>query len=257
MLIEGIDDSIVCLVSFVSIGIITIMLNFIKNSLLSISQVNPVLHQDSVAEIDNLRQERGLNPSAPPQENNNSHRRQHDVNCACPICLGDCFLPIETNCGHVYCANCIVQYWTHAHLNIYTKMKCPMCRQAVSCLLPLYSLAEQEQCSQEHRTTFDSIGSYNRRFSGASRPWLDYLTDIPTILRHVFNEMLSMNALDIWQRLRILFFFVFGLFYLVVPIDLIPEVVFGVFGFIDDILVVVLVFIYICYFFRIVISNRR
>jgi len=136
-------------------------------------------------------------------------------------------------------------------------MKCPMCRQEVSCLLPLYSVVEQEQLNQEHRTTFENIGSYNRRFSGAPRPWLDYLTDLPIILRHVFNELLSMNALDIWQRLRIGFFFIMAFFYLLVPMDLIPEVVFGFFGLIDDLLVVVLIFIYICYFFRVVISNRR
>lgn len=255
MLIEGIDDSVLVIVTVFIIGVLSVMFSFLKNSVLSIRQVNPTIHRDAVAEIDNLREQRGLSPSAPPEEEN--HRRRQNVDCQCPICLGDCFLPVETNCGHVYCGNCIVQYWSHAHLNIYTKMKCPMCRQDVSVLLPLYSVTQQEQYSQEQKTTFESISSYNRRFSGASRPWLDYLTDIPIILRHVFNELLSMNGLDIWQRLRIIFFFTMAIFYVFVPLDLIPEAVFGFFGFLDDLLVVVLIFIYICTFFRTVVSNRR
>ena len=49
-------------------------------------------------------------------------------------------------------------------------MKCPMCRQAVSVLLPLYTRQEQEQNNNDHKTTFDNIKIYNIRFSGAPRP---------------------------------------------------------------------------------------
>lgn len=49
-------------------------------------------------------------------------------------------------------------------------MKCPMCRQDVSCLLPLYSRAEttQEQNDDLNRV-FAAVQTYNRRFSGAPR----------------------------------------------------------------------------------------
>lgn len=50
-------------------------------------------------------------------------------------------------------------------------MKCPMCRQEISVLLPLYSIREQtEHNTNEHRATFDKIKMYNIRFSGAPRP---------------------------------------------------------------------------------------
>lgn len=256
MLIEGVDDSVVLVVSIFLIGCTTLMFNFIKSRVFSVSQINPTLHQDSVADVDRLRQGRDLSPSAPPQQDENA-RRNHHYNCSCPICLGDCFLPVETNCGHIFCGNCVVQYWNHAHVNIYSKMKCPMCRQLVSCLLPLYSIEEQQRNVTDNKTTFDTIRMYNNRFSGAPRPWLDYITDIPIILRHVFTELLSMNALDIWERIRMIFLIIFGLFYFLLPLDLIPEAVFGFFGFFDDLLVVLLVFIYICMFFRAIITNRR
>ena len=49
-------------------------------------------------------------------------------------------------------------------------MKCPMCRQLVSCLLPLYSIEEQQRNVTDNKTTFDTIRMYNNRFSGAPRP---------------------------------------------------------------------------------------
>ena len=49
-------------------------------------------------------------------------------------------------------------------------MKCPMCRQDVSCLLPLYSRAETTQQQNDDLTrVFAAVQSYNRRFSGAPR----------------------------------------------------------------------------------------
>ena len=48
-------------------------------------------------------------------------------------------------------------------------MKCPMCRQQVTCLLPLYTRAEERERSNEFGETFGHINNYNRRFSGAPR----------------------------------------------------------------------------------------
>ena len=48
-------------------------------------------------------------------------------------------------------------------------MKCPMCRQLVTCLLPLYNQAEEQQRSAEFNEMFAKINNYNRRFSGAPR----------------------------------------------------------------------------------------
>ena len=45
-----------------------------------------------------------------------------------------------------------------------------MCRQLITCLLPLYTRNEQQQFANEHKETFDYISVYNRRFSGAPRP---------------------------------------------------------------------------------------
>jgi len=153
-----------------------------------VNQLNPRLHSDSVDDVTRFRDE------VLTSDSNESRRRNQQIQC--PICLVDSFLPIETNCGHIFCgksswlsfiwknnlflflnkATCIIQYWTHLTSNIFhAKMKCPMCRSQVTCLLPLYSRDQQQQHSSEFGEIFNKINNYNRRFSGAPRSVSSYL----------------------------------------------------------------------------------
>lgn len=152
-----------------------------------------------------------------------------------------------------------------------------MCRQDVSCLLPLYSRREAAQHqNDEFSRVFALIQSYNRRFSGAPRDviynqshynffyyfdhvfvkYWDYISDIPILLRHVLTEMFSFNDLSIWYRIRFGFLIFLSFVYFISPLDVIPEALFGLFGLLDDILVVLFLVIYICTLYRQIIANR-
>ncbi len=85
---------------------------------------------------------------------------------------------------------------------------------------------------------------------------MDYITDMPILLRHVINEMFTLNNLPIWYRIRFMFLFLISLIYFLSPLDLIPEALFGIFGFIDDFLVLLILAIYACQIYRQVIANR-
>jgi len=52
---------------------------------------------------------------------------------------------------------------------------------------------------------------------------LDYLRDLPTLSRHLWNEFFSLDGLMHMFRLRLLLCFVAGLIYLISPLDIIPE----------------------------------
>ena len=48
----------------------------------------------------------------------------------CPICLVGLTHPVETNCGHKFCAECILTYWQHDRWP--NAANCAVCRRPVS-----------------------------------------------------------------------------------------------------------------------------
>ncbi|CAM9632487.1 unnamed protein product, partial [Discosporangium mesarthrocarpum] len=52
-------------------------------------------------------------------------------NGECPICLSTMQIPVQTNCGHWFCACCILDYYDGLGR---TQVKCPICRQEVTML---------------------------------------------------------------------------------------------------------------------------
>jgi len=85
---------------------------------------------------------------------------------------------------------------------------------------------------------------------------LDYIYDLPTLLRHITSEFFSVGGLMYMFRIRIVICFTGAIMYLISPLDMIPEAVFGLFGLLDDVFVVLLVAIYITIIYRRFLANR-
>eukprot|EP00826_Nyctotherus_ovalis_P035982 TRINITY_DN3143_c0_g3_i1.p3 TRINITY_DN3143_c0_g3~~TRINITY_DN3143_c0_g3_i1.p3 ORF type:complete len:121 (-),score=11.78 TRINITY_DN3143_c0_g3_i1:342-704(-) len=47
----------------------------------------------------------------------------------CVICLGQIQYPIQTCCGHVFCANCILRMWESEN---HRQLSCPLCRRTIT-----------------------------------------------------------------------------------------------------------------------------
>ncbi|XP_075529522.1 E3 ubiquitin-protein ligase RNF170-like isoform X1 [Dermacentor variabilis] len=170
----------------------------------------------------------------------------------CPICLAEPRHPVETNCGHLFCASCLVSYWHHG--NWRGAVRCPVCRQQVSVMLRCFQdqhLADETDAQREERARLlRDINDYNRRYSGEPRPWLDHLRDLPTLLRHAGSEFFSVGGIMYMFRLRIVLCFVAAIMYLISPLDMIPEAIFGILGLLDDLFVVLLLAIYVTVIYR-------
>lgn len=114
----------------------------------------------------------------------------------CPVCLQTPSFPVQTNCGHLFCAPCLITYWRHG--SWLDAISCPLCRQKVSVLCHLFS----ESCSdQQSKAVLGEITDYNRRYSGAPRTISEYLCDAPVLLQLVARGLGTMGGL-LW-----LFFF--------------------------------------------------
>ncbi|XP_054764588.2 E3 ubiquitin-protein ligase RNF170-like [Lytechinus pictus] len=178
--------------------------------------------------------------------------QQYNGDAPCPICLEEKECAAETNCGHVFCGNCLIAYWRHG--TWLGAISCPVCRQMVTIILPVFQ--QDEQNSGEGRRILAEIRDYNRRFSGEPRPFMDYIYDLPTLLRHAAHDFFSYHGVVWMFRLRIIFCFAAALLYLISPLDIIPEAIFGVLGLFDDIFVVLILAIYVTVIYRGIVAQR-
>lgn len=85
---------------------------------------------------------------------------------------------------------------------------------------------------------------------------MERIMDLPTLLRHAFREVFSVGGLFWMFRIRIMLCLMGAFFYLISPLDFVPEALFGILGFLDDFFVIFLLLIYISIMYREVITQR-
>lgn len=124
---------------------------------------------------------------------------------------------------------------------------------AVTLLLTVFGENDQ---SQDAISLHQDVNDYNRRFSGQPRSIMERIMDLPTLLRHAFREMFSVGGLFWMFRIRIILCLMGAFFYLISPLDFVPEALFGILGFLDDFFVIFLLLIYISIMYREVITQR-
>ncbi|XP_033124526.1 E3 ubiquitin-protein ligase RNF170-like [Anneissia japonica] len=255
-MIEGIGNDLLAGLSLLVVALIPLLMAFIVN------RSNRTIHPDNQARVDTARQRLRVNQTEEEtedvQENGQGEAterapRQVNRDAQCPICLVEQMnFATETNCGHVFCANCLITYWRYgAWLGA---IQCPVCRQIVTILFPCFR--DNENGGDGHAAIMQEINDYNRRFSGEPRPLMDYLRDLPTLLRHLVIEMFSPSGLVWMFRLRIFVCFIAATLYLLMPLDVIPEAVFGVIGLFDDVLIILVLGIYVTVIYRGIIADR-
>lgn len=85
---------------------------------------------------------------------------------------------------------------------------------------------------------------------------MEYIQDLPTLLRHAISDLFSAQGMVLMFRVRIFLCLGLALLYFFSPLDIIPEMVFGALGFLDDMLIMFIIAIYITMIYRNVLANR-
>ena len=85
---------------------------------------------------------------------------------------------------------------------------------------------------------------------------IEYLQDLPTLLRHFFNEFFSLPGIIRLFNARIYICIIAAVLYLVSPLDIIPEAVFGLLGLLDDVFVLLLFAVYLTIIYRGIVAER-
>ena len=122
-LVNGIGDEVLMLMTLILAVIGGCALTCGVSASRSLATVHPE-REDAVA---NTRRDIGIEPSDREQTLNTG---VNTGTSQCAVCLGPLCQPIQTNCGHEFCAQCILAYWQHDQWP--RAARCPMCRRQVS-----------------------------------------------------------------------------------------------------------------------------
>ena len=198
--------------------------------------------------------------AASPRPAASTAERPSPATMDCPICLDKLTYAIETNCSHLFCAECFLEYYERgapAPSLLPQPVTCPCCRRRVDALITRFSTAEEH--SGEMAALLSRIQQYNARFSGESRPLADHLRDTPVYLRRMAGEAVSSpgGLVRLLFRSHFILSVIGSLLYVFSPFDLLPELVFGVLGYVDDALILVAVSVVVAGLYRAFTMQRQ
>lgn len=181
-----------------------------------------------------------------------SRGRTRSNQSQCSICLDDAKFAAETNCGHVFCSDCILEVWRQS--SQLSASPCPYCRQRITIMLPYFTIEEANSAepadAEMRRKLFHEMSIYNRMYSGEPRSMVEHVRDLPMLLRHLVTRLFSGEGLHLAFQVRIVVLSVVWVVYLLSPVDLIPEALFGAVGLLDDILIFLLLATWLAVTFR-------
>ncbi|CAJ0581698.1 unnamed protein product, partial [Mesorhabditis spiculigera] len=160
----------------------------------------------------------------------------------CPICFSEANHAVITDCGHIYCCECIHRFWKHSAPPI-KPVHCPICRNGVRLLLPIAWGGESSNCEvdEDLKKNDDLLNDYNSRFVG-TRTWVDLLHDVPSVVHFSFGNFFE--GLGLLSQIRTVFFLAVILFPLV-PSSAFSQQLYSVIGLIDDLFVLAII-VYYC-----------
>ncbi|KAF4525192.1 hypothetical protein B566_EDAN008297 [Ephemera danica] len=185
--------------------------------------------------------------------------QRHPFNSQCPICLRGQRYGLETNCGHSFCGTCIITYW-HRQASSLQGITCPLCRQNITMLFSVFTpqemAADNPHADARRDRILSELHHYNRLHSGQPRTFMQCIRDSPVLIRHLICDLLTPDGLMRIFNVQIVLCVFAGLVYLISPIDAIPEAMFGLVGLFDDLIVIVMLFLYVSTIYRHVMVTR-
>ncbi|GAV61371.1 zf-C3HC4 domain-containing protein [Cephalotus follicularis] len=158
-----------------------------------------------------------------------------DDDC-CPICFGNFILPCKANCGHWYCASCILQFWNYSAAC--KPCKCPMCSRYIVKLTPEGSLQGQQE--KELTELLKNVQRYNHLFTGGANGLIQKVRELPLFMKRMFWRMMDPDRPYSYYEVRLIAM-TLTVLYEAFPFDFIPTGRFGIFSVFDCIAVALVI----------------
>ncbi|KAH7845795.1 hypothetical protein Vadar_006159 [Vaccinium darrowii] len=117
----------------------------------------------------------------------------------CPICFGNYNIACMTNCGHWFCANCLITFWSHS--NKLRPCNCPICTQSIKKLTPMASL--NLSTDNEVVEALRKVQGYNRLFEASIRGFILRQRQLSVFswgILHKIPWLLRMLYIGLWDH---------------------------------------------------------
>ncbi|GAB4844763.1 hypothetical protein Ancab_038152 [Ancistrocladus abbreviatus] len=177
------------------------------------------------------------------------------VNDCCSICCGTFDIPCQANCSHWFCGKCILQVWHHG--SALQPCKCPLCRRSITLLIPNEASLHQRH-DPEVGHILGEIEAYNRSFGERPSGIIQRLQDLPFLLRRLLHDLADpQRSLPLVIKARVYLAVVLTVIYFLCPVDILPEGILGIIGFLDDLIILLICVLHIAATYRSVLVFRH
>ncbi|XP_073144443.1 uncharacterized protein [Henckelia pumila] len=173
----------------------------------------------------------------------------------CSICHSNFNIPCQANCSHWFCGSCILQVWDHG--SALHPCKCPLCRREITLLVPSEASSRQYHMV-DSAEILQRIERYNRLYGERSNGLIQRMQDLPFLLRRLLRDIRDpQRTLPLVIRARVYLAMVVSAIYVLSPVDIIPEGLLGIIGFLDDAIIVLICFLHVAALYRAVLLSRH
>lgn len=125
----------------------------------------------------------------------------------CPICYELILYPVRTNCGHVFCGECMLVLLKSYQLK---NIICPMCRLKVRMIQPAFL---QEHSDSKFKASsvlqvaelIAEVDDYNVWFSDSKRSFLGIIKTFPLFVRRLKILLYNLDILDLMLYNRMMY----------------------------------------------------
>ncbi|KAL3620844.1 hypothetical protein CASFOL_035756 [Castilleja foliolosa] len=122
------------------------------------------------------------------------------VDDVCPICFDSFTIPCRSNCGHWFCASCILQLWMFK--SSIQPCKCPLCCCRIINLKPEMSSPPENGAAVE---VLKKVNQYNNLYINGTIGVFHKLLALPLFMRRTFGVLIDPDGLRcIYYGMRII-----------------------------------------------------
>ncbi|KAL4446895.1 hypothetical protein ABPG74_014867 [Tetrahymena malaccensis] len=161
----------------------------------------------------------------------------------CCICYNQIKNKVIFPCQHSCCAECTIQCWENGNNK---KIKCMYCRKNIDMIYRDFQ-AEGDKYLIDLR---QKIRQYNSTFAPKNRSLYSKIRESPFLFQRTINFIFTREGIMyMLGHMCSSHFFIVGLLYILSPLDLLPECIFGIFGMLDDVVVLGILFVLLTNFY--------